>query len=40
MEELGQILTLQNAQNKQPDIRDTLTNKGIRKHTLALFFIW
>ena len=40
MEELGQILSMQNSENKQPDIRDILTNKGMRKHTLALFFIW
>ena len=40
LEELGQILTLQISQSKQPDIRDILTHKGIRKHTFALFFIW
>jgi hypothetical protein len=40
MEELGQVLAMQDVHHKQPSIRDMFMNKGIRKHSLALFFIW
>ena len=39
MEEVGRIVVLQ-VPDRYPDIRDLMTNKGIRRHALVLFFVW
>ena len=40
LEDVGRNLILQNPTNKRPDIRDIVRQKGIRKHSFAMFFIW
>jgi len=39
MEEVGRIVVLQ-VPDRYPDIRDLMTNKGIRRHAFVLFFVW
>ena len=36
---MGRIVVLQ-VPDRYPDIRDLMTNKGIRRHAFVLFFVW